>query len=147
MIKWKLSHLLYIPPILIFVCWGLKIITNNHKFEDAAFLFFVMSAVTMIPYVAKNESVPTVEFEESILKYTDKELGVIADYSSDNLLITKESWAPGIWVGTEGMEVKIDNQTFTVKHVDPYKRVITFNKKITSDISPGSVIYRRTHEA
>ena len=44
--------------------------------------------------------------------------------NSNSYIFNPQSWAPGIWAGTEGAKIKVEGIEYTIESVDLVNRVI-----------------------
>ncbi len=65
----------------------------------------------------------------------DMSLGVVAARVGDLILITAESFAPGVWAGTEGMNIRSGKGIYSVRRVSLDDRIIEIDRRIEEDVT------------
>ena len=53
-----------------------------------------------------------------IIDYSNICWGIVGEVNEDTIAIPAHEWAPGIWAGSEGCDVKIKDRVFTIVSVD-----------------------------
>lgn len=72
----------------------------------------------------------------------DGPLGEIESIGSDGLVfIKRDTWAPGIWAGTEGAKILIDNKQYTIKEVLLNDAILKLDRN--NDISPKNNVIEK----
>jgi hypothetical protein len=75
-----------------------------------------------------------------------KHLGVVDNNSQfGKVYIKPESFAPGIWAGTEGLNILIGDRLFKVEYVNLEQRRIKLNSD-TAQFEEGTIIKQYTVE-